>query len=682
MPAHEEVVMKSHHSAVLFALTLVALAAGAGAPAATPDAGCPPTKAVFYTSDTQVLAKTLAANASDCADYYVSISPVTTAPNVGEPRSGPALAAVHAQGPRFHALAELRPSQWTAYAAANGWYAAGAKLHDDMLAAGYDPASGDTWAVNEVGTPSNSTFATNVIDGTDGARDALRDFVRGLYTGSNGPALPGLVFAANPPQLAPDVAGYAQELAGWYADAPFWEDMHRYVSMWAQETYADARAWGVAGAPLAERTAYLDDYLLHAQRVAEEGNDATDAARSFLDDAYVPLANASYRYPSPAPFAGPGFGYTDIGPVGMQRFISAQTYALRSAFGTRLGFAVVPVNDSPNRPAIEGRVAAAIHDSQSDPAGACTSTGESCDFDAAGASFADSWKALANTQEGSSIVVQIDSGVSVSYGGVDARGATWFSSDVATDAPPGWDADGRRYDIATTALTTPPVGVCLGTRTGHVFQRTDAGWHDVTTSPGCGSTDSLGTFARFVDPTPPVLVPHVAGPHGNGDWYVGDVMVSWDVSDIQSGISAEQGCATVTVSADTTGTTFTCTATSEGGTATDQVVVKRDATPPAVTCVPTPSVLWPPNGKLDPVTVNVAVSDATSGEAGFVLSDVPATDEADFAPGTADVEGLLRATRPGNGGDRTYTLTYTGRDAAGNVADCRAVIVVPHDQGD
>src|SRR3954469_12513911 len=362
-------------------LSLFGLMVGGGAPAATADSTCPPTKAFFYTTDTQVLARTLAGNPSDCADYYISISPIVTpGPNLGEPRGALALTTVHAQGPRFHALAELRPVQWAGYAAANGWYATGVKLHDDMLATGYDPAAGDTWAVNEGGPPSSSTVNTDVFNGGDGARQNFRDFVRGLYTASNGPPLPGLVFAADPAQLASNVPDYAQKLAAWYADAPFWEDMQRYVSVWAQETYADARAWGVAGKPLEERTKYLDDYFLHGLRVAAEGNDATAAARTFFDGAYVPLANASYPYRGANPVTGIGFGYTDIGIPGMQRFVSAQTYAERSSFGTRLGFAVVPVPNSGTGPPIEARVAAAIHDSQADPSGACTAVGESCDF--------------------------------------------------------------------------------------------------------------------------------------------------------------------------------------------------------------------------------------------------------------------------------------------------------------
>ena len=672
--------MKQHLLGVTLALALI-VTVGAGAPVATADVDCPQTKAVFYTTDTMNLARALGANKSDCADYYISISPITAAPNAGMPRGGPALAVVQAQGDQFHALAELQPKLVAARAASNGWYATGVMLHDAMLAAGYKPERGDTWIVNEVGSPSDSTLNTGVFNGVAGARDGFRDFIRGLYTGSGGPVLPGMVFAADAAQLAPDVPDYAQKLASWYADTPFWEDMQRYVSVWAQETYADARAWGVAGKSLAERTAYLNDYFLHGLRVAADGDDATAAARAFFAGAYIPLGNASYRRGAPDPVTGIGFGFTDIGPIGMQRFISAQTYAMRSSLGNRLGFAVAPINDAPDRPAIQGRIAAAIRDSQADPIGACTAPGESCDFDVAGAAFTETWRALANTQEGENVQVQLGVDVAVRFDDVGARGATWFSSSATADVPAGWAADGRTYQIATTAITTGQVRVCLGAATGHVFQRSDAGWRDITSSPGCGTTDALGAFARFVDPTPPLVVPSIDGPLGYGGWYTGDVTVTWDVSDPQTTISTQSGCETVTVTADTAGTTFTCVATSDGGTSTGSVTVRRDATPPSLTCMPTPSELWPPNGKLIPVSVTVDLTDTMSGASGFLLTDAPTSDAVDFTVGTPDVAGLLRAERAGNGSDRTYRLTYTGRDVAGNTARCAALIVVPHDQG-
>ncbi len=86
-------------------------------------------------------------------------------------------------------------------------------------------------------------------------------------------------------------------------------------------------------------------------------------------------------------------------------------------------------------------------------------------------------------------------------------------------------------------------------------------------------------------------MPHFDGPKGNDGWYTGDVTVTWDVTDAESAISQTQGCGATTIDFDTDGTTLTCTATSVGGTAPVTVTVRRDATPPTVTCVPTPSTL-------------------------------------------------------------------------------------------
>jgi hypothetical protein len=104
-----------------------------------------------------------------------------------------------------------------------------------------------------------------------------------------------------------------------------------------------------------------------------------------------------------------------------------------------------------------------------------------------------------------------------------------------------------------------------------------------------------------------------------------------------------------------------------------------------VRCDPSPSSLWPPNGKLVPVTVSVTVADATSGAAGFALTGAAtstgdaATDIVGFQLGTPATTGQLRAERPDTG-DRVYELTYTARDAAGNASECAATVTVPHDQ--
>jgi hypothetical protein len=569
--------MKPHRSILPLLPALALLILLGGASAARADATCAHTNAFFYTTDTGNLAAALstAAAGSRCTDYYVSVTPATS----GLPRPGP-VGLVHALGPNFHVMAEIRLAEtgyWFSYAQAHSWYGAGVEARHQMDLAGYSTALGDTWAINEVGAPSATVMGVDVIEKNDDARQHFEDFVAGLYSGDGTAPEMGVVFAANPPQLSTGVQQYAGDLRNWYSDAPFWEAMSAHVRAWAQETYADARAWGVAGASLGQRAARLNDYYLHGIHAVAE-DDAMAAARAFFASTYTPLGNASFRYGPPDPATQIGFGDTDIGITGMLSFISSQTFALRSSSGARFGFAVVPSKagtlNAGETASVEARVGRAIFDSRLDPLGACNAAGESCDFDVVGAAFTDAWN----------------------------------------------------------------------------------------------------------DMTPPVVTWTLAGELGNSGWYTGDVTLTWGVTDAQS-TTATLGCDTVAVTEDTAGTTFTCHASSAGGATESSVTVKRDATPPDVACTPTPSILWPPNGRLAPVSVEVTVTDALSGVADWELTGFPSADAADFAAGTQDVAGLLRAARSGTDGDRVYALVYTAHDVAGNAATCEATVTVPHDQG-
>ncbi|MBI4264420.1 MAG: hypothetical protein HY657_08590 [Acidobacteria bacterium] len=116
------------------------------------------------------------------------------------------------------------------------------------------------------------------------------------------------------------------------------------------------------------------------------------------------------------------------------------------------------------------------------------------------------------------------------------------------------------------------------------------------------------------DTTPPVITPTVTGTPGTNGWYTSDVQVSWSVTDPDSAISASSGCGSSTVSADTAGTTFTCTATSAGGPASESVTVARDATPPTITGSPSPDANANGWNNTD-VTVSFVCSDNVSGVA-------------------------------------------------------------------
>jgi len=643
--------MTSYRLIVPLALALAAFAAGGG-PTARADTPSTHTDAVFYTTDSQALAQQLGATPAASADYWISVAPYTAGVNLGKPKFLPAGAVVHAQGPRFHALAEIRLAPWCSRLDTPAdAYATGQRLHDWMLVEGFDPVR-DAWAINEAGVPSGDACAQSLFTDLN-ARRGFQEFVHGLHDGTAGDVpIAGVVFAATPAQLAAsaDIASYGQDLGTWYADAPFWQDMNRYVRFWAQETYADSRAWGVDGTSLAERTASLNDYFMFGRRLAAATGAV--AARAFFTQAYTPLGNASWKQPAPSPAFGPGFGETDTLTADQMRgFISGQVSALRSASGARFGFAVVPKSAGTDKNPLELHLGSAIKASESDPAGACAIA--SCDVVVAGAGFADAWRGFAAPPA-----------IARDIAGALQHPDGWYAGDVTVN----WSVDPLESPLTSSS----------GCDSTTVTEDTAGTVFTCTATNRGGTSSAMVTIMR--DTTPPSIVPVVTGPK-SGDWYTGDVTIAWTVTDSLSPLLSTSGCETTTVTSDTDGVTLTCTATSDGGAATRSVTVKRDATPPSITCEPTPATLWPPNGKLDPVSVDVTVSDATSGSGGFVLAAVPATDAAGFDVGTPDVTGFLRAGRAGDGGDRTYTLTYVARDAAGNANSCEAHVVVPHDVG-
>lgn len=85
----------------------------------------------------------------------------------------------------------------------------------------------------------------------------------------------------------------------------------------------------------------------------------------------------------------------------------------------------------------------------------------------------------------------------------------------------------------------------------------------------------------ITDATPPVVIPIVTGTPRTNGWYTSNVGVSWSVTDAESAVTSP-ACTASSVTTDTNGDTFTCSATSSGGTSTGSVTIKRDATKPVV----------------------------------------------------------------------------------------------------
>src|SRR5262249_59957902 len=103
----------------------------------------------------------------------------------------------------------------------------------------------------------------------------------------------------------------------------FWSDMSAYVGDFLQETYGDIRDYGVAGADVPTRLAYLNAYLEHVLQLVSVSPSPADAARASLGGSYAPLANAAWAWSS-------SFGYTAVPYDQMEDYVSAQVDAMRS----------------------------------------------------------------------------------------------------------------------------------------------------------------------------------------------------------------------------------------------------------------------------------------------------------------------------------------------------------------
>jgi hypothetical protein len=361
-------------------------------------AECRPLRAVFYAaSDWLRLATKLAATASPCAEYYVSIPPVVA--DKTQPRRDQA-SRIRALGPNFHALAEIHFATWTRWVASTGssWYTAGVTARQRMAEAGYDVSRGDSWVLNEL--------TTAVRRGDGSARANVLEFLRGLYDGDGTRPTRGAVFVVGFGQRTSDLSVYQRTLQAWLEDTAFWSNVSQYVADWSQEAYGDVRSHAVPGEPEDVRRDYLDDYLQHPLVLASAGPETIEPARAFLRDAYSPLANAAWERDS-------AYGWTMVDVGQMSAYVSAQVDALRYFSATtgqardHWGFAWAPRNTTGMPSAdfaaqtsqVLDRLAAAIRDTgdvdEAEPgSAACGAQGALCAFDLVDARHNEAWRSF------------------------------------------------------------------------------------------------------------------------------------------------------------------------------------------------------------------------------------------------------------------------------------------------
>ncbi len=192
-----------------------------------------------------------------------------------------------------------------------------------------------------------------------------------------------------------------------------------------------------------------------------------------------------------------------------------------------------------------------------------------------------------------------------------------------------------------------------------------------------------------LDKTLPTLTWAAAVPAANANgWHNTDVTLAFTPADALSGVAGTSQPSPLVLTTEGAAVTGVVSVTDvAGNTATFTSPFARiDKTPPLVSCTADKPVLWPPNNKLVPVSVDLSLSDALSGGVTYVMNEATSSerdarrDIVGFTvPGTA-LSGALRAERSGRGTGLVYTLGYQGTDLAGNSATCSTVVIVPHDR--
>jgi hypothetical protein len=351
--------------------------------------------AVFWGGTQWVeLAEGLAENPSECLVYFVTVPPVD---NDRTALRGPAaFEEIRALSPTIHPVAEIRytgPTGWREWATAEGQtsYEAGVEARRRMDEAGLDVENGETWAFNEL--------STEVLTDEPGWREDVLEFMRGLYDG--GPGMPkarGIVFNIFVPSDTADLTAYKESLKAWLEDDAFWVELDKYVELFAEEVYPNPANWGVADAPLEDRTRHLNDYLFHMVALAGAGGpEPVSVAQAVLERAFVPLANAAWPHE--------GIGQTNVlSAETMSQFVASQVIAIRTygdvGRGPRIGFAWAPNEAEPTytdegRDAILAQLASALRAAYEEPDAPVCADG-ACDGDVEGASFNDAWTSFAS----------------------------------------------------------------------------------------------------------------------------------------------------------------------------------------------------------------------------------------------------------------------------------------------
>lgn len=195
-----------------------------------------------------------------------------------------------------------------------------------------------------------------------------------------------------------------------------------------------------------------------------------------------------------------------------------------------------------------------------------------------------------------------------------------------------------------------------------------------------GNTEEPHKITVKIDKTPPVIAVSVSPEANSAGWHNSDVTVTFTATDKLSGVKSVTQ--PVTVAAEGANQTVIGEALDiADNKSTASVTLNIDKTPPKLSITATPDTIWPPDNKMVDVTIK---GEATDNLSGIDTLTFKVTDE--YGKVQPSISGFgsiikLEASRDGNDKDgRTYTISATAKDKAGNESTTSAIVIVPHDQ--
>ena len=337
-----------------------------------------------------------------------------------------------------------------------------------------------------------------------------------------------------------------------------------------------------------------------------------------------------------------------------------------------------------------------------------------------------SLEVIANTPAGDNVTATPVDGstgaspITLQFDEVTAPGTTTLQITPTGPPPPSGFKLGNPptyYNLETNAVFTGPVTVCfnydehaVNEHNVRLFHFEDSRWVNITTTVDtnanivCGQTSHFSPFALAEVNEAPVLsgiTANVSPVAPRLDVTATASFSDADAADVHSGIwewgDGSSSAATIAGGGADGSHSYAAAGRytirlvlTDGGSivSSSTEISVGDNTAPAITAIISPREIWPPNGKLVPVTISGRIVDDITGVAGasFAVADEygqvqPSGAIAVGANGAYSVTVMLPAVRNGNDMDgRLFSITVSAVDAVGNRSQVAASAVVLHDQ--